>query len=115
MGCCQCDGVAMGSHKAAVLVDLPPHMLDYYRSSGKTAVSVDRCILPEVQDLWAAGIRTTGCCCGHGVEVASICVDEDDISRMNELGYKRHDLGPDMYHGIFRSKTIQEQPNDPHN
>jgi len=27
---------------------------------------IDRCIAPALKALWAAGIKTTGSCCGHG-------------------------------------------------
>ena len=51
-------------------------------------VSIDKCLLPEVLKLWEMGIKTTGCCCGHGKTAAYIGVDFDDIQRMKDLGYK---------------------------
>ena len=29
-------------------------------------VSIDKCLLHEITHLWEIGIKTTGCCCGHG-------------------------------------------------
>ena len=34
--------------------------------SGRLVVPVDECIAPLVQLLNDRGVRTTGCCCGHG-------------------------------------------------
>lgn len=34
--------------------------------NGDVAFALDACIVPAVQALWEAGIRTIGCCCGHG-------------------------------------------------
>lgn len=34
--------------------------------NGEPAFALDRCIVPAVKALWAQGIRTIGCCCGHG-------------------------------------------------
>lgn len=51
-------------------------------------VSIDKCLLPEILNLWEMGIKTTGCCCGHGKQGAFIGVDFDDIQKMKELGYE---------------------------
>lgn len=51
-------------------------------------VSIDKCLLPEILELWEIGIKTTGCCCGHGKHDAFIGVDFDDIQKMKDLGYE---------------------------
>ena len=51
-------------------------------------VSIDKCLLPEILNLWEMGIKTTGCCCGHGKGEPFIGVDFDDIQKMKNLGYK---------------------------
>ena len=51
-------------------------------------VSIDKCLLPEILKLWEMGIKTTGCCCGHGKTQPFIGVDLDDIQKMKDLGYK---------------------------
>lgn len=51
-------------------------------------VSIDKCLLPEILQLWELGIKTTGCCCGHGKESAFIGVQKTDIEKMKKLGYK---------------------------
>ena len=53
-------------------------------------VSIDKCLLPEILKLWEMGIKTTGCCCGHGKQGAFIGVDFDDIQKMKDLGYEVH-------------------------
>lgn len=51
-------------------------------------VNVDKCLLLEVTKLWEIGIKTTGCCCGHGKTGAFIGVEEEFIPQMKSLGYK---------------------------
>jgi len=52
-------------------------------------VAIDKCLLPEVLKLWELGIKTTGCCCGHGhSDHAFIGVSDEFIPRMKEFGYK---------------------------
>lgn len=53
-------------------------------------VSIDKCLLSEVVELWELGIKTTGCCCGHGRLEPFIGVREEHIPKMKELGYKVH-------------------------
>jgi hypothetical protein len=33
---------------------------------GRQCFRLDECIVPVVEVLWAYGVRTLGCCCGHG-------------------------------------------------
>lgn len=37
-----------------------------HSDDGVPCFQMDKCIVPAVKALWAAGIRTIGCCCGHG-------------------------------------------------
>lgn len=37
---------------------------DYY--SERDYVLIDRCMVDQIIELNRAGIKTTGCCCGHG-------------------------------------------------
>ena len=56
---------------------------------GRRCFSLDACIVPAVEILWAAGIRTTGCCCGHGSGhgVVSIEVPNGgDLGRRDKIG-----------------------------
>ena len=52
-------------------------------------VAIDKCLLPEILQLWEQGIKTTGCCCGHGnFKMAYIGVKFEDIQKMKDLGYE---------------------------
>ena len=51
----------------------------------KKVVSIDICISNEIKDLWNRGIKTTGCCCGHGRKLGFIEVDDKNIKDMEEL------------------------------
>lgn len=54
----------------------------------RVPIDVDRCIALEVLDLWAAGVRTTLSCCGHGRGVARvISVVPEHATAMRDLGY----------------------------
>ncbi len=56
----------------------------------KTAITVDKCLADEIEELWSMGIRTTSCCCGHGVALGFIEVVKEDIPKMEELGYTHY-------------------------
>lgn len=52
-------------------------------------VHIDRCILAELQDLWANGIKTLCSCCGHGAPFnAFITVDRSCKEQMDAMGYE---------------------------
>ena len=54
-------------------------------------VAIDKCLLPEILKLWELGIKTTGCCCGHGdASKAFIGVHPEYIKTMRTLGYKNY-------------------------
>ena len=44
----------------------------YFPLSDRDTVCVDACIAPVIEKLWAAGIKTGACCCGHNGK-AQIC------------------------------------------
>ena len=56
------------------------------RDDGR-GICVDVCLALEVSQLWRLGIRTTGCCCGHGEHPAYIGVADEHIETMKRLGY----------------------------
>ena len=57
--------------------------------------TVDRCLLAELQKLWAQGICTETSSCGDGnASVAYIAVNELYIDRMIELGYVENPDAP---------------------
>lgn len=81
---CDCKNVEIGSYKAAITVKRPPHMISKIKGD---MVSIDSCILKEIQYLWSLGITTYGCCCGHNKVESMVNVDDKDIDKMLELGY----------------------------
>ena len=60
---------------------------NYQKDKYKTEVLVDECLADEIEHLWDKGIKTTGCCCGHGYLLGFIEVTEDCIKSMEQLGY----------------------------
>lgn len=88
---CDCKNVAIGSYDNQIQIDnIPPHMIAHKMLQGgdPNSICLDKCIAEEVIDLWALGITTTGCCCGHNKLPGYIGVIPDDIPRMKELGYE---------------------------
>ena len=83
----KCNEIEFGRHQCAYSIALP------YSVEGLLAktkyINIDKCLLPEIVSLWEQGIKTTGCCCGHGDKsLASISVKPEFIPKMKELGYE---------------------------
>lgn len=58
----------------------------YFPDTEKPRVCVDPCIAATIESLWAAGIRTRGCCCGHNRAAASVILDDpEDALRAAEI------------------------------
>ncbi|KAA6342910.1 hypothetical protein EZS27_009370 [termite gut metagenome] len=111
---CQCNNVGFGSYANTVLVSVPSHIYPLMNCLGEIKrvqkITIDRCILPEIQGLWEKGIHTIGSCCGHNKSYGYIQVIEEDIPRMEKLGYK-HDIEFDKIQSTnnsFCSKNIKE-------
>lgn len=87
-----CEDIQFGTYNCAYNIMLPWLTKDPcapYNELKPFTAAIDKCLLPEILTLWEAGIKTTGCCCGHGQqELAFIGVAPEYISRMKELGYK---------------------------
>jgi hypothetical protein len=65
---CDCKDVEIGGYQNQVELPTPPHMLAVGSIgcySVRPTTCIDRCIADTVQALWAQGVVTTGCCCGH--------------------------------------------------
>lgn len=71
----------------------------------KTNILVDECLADEIESLWNKGIRTAGCCCGHGKYLGFINVYQDDIEKMEHLGYQ-HYIFEDDFGGEKRKDTF---------
>lgn len=85
----KCKDIKFGTYDCVYTIQLPWHRLISQES--RTWVAVDKCLLPEVLYLWESGIKTTGCCCGHGRdELAYIGVCDEHIQKMKDMGYRVH-------------------------
>ena len=97
----------MSLYKCYKTVLLPPeNFIPYNLCEGfKSHIPIDKCLEEEILTLWQKGIKTTGCCCGHGKVLGYIGVTEDCIERMEELGYQQY-IFPDEFGGIERKDTF---------
>lgn len=97
---CDCPpGTMPQEYTNVVACPLPQHCIDdVIRRQGfirHRTVHIDRCIVPEIEDLWSRGIVTTASCCGHNMAPGNILVRDEDIDRMRELGYRHWPNGTD--------------------
>lgn len=81
----ECKDIGFGTYDCSYNVMLP-----WFGDDGRAhTVAIDKCLLAEVVSLWEQGIKTTGCCCGHGRQgMAFIGVRPEHIPKMKELGYE---------------------------
>lgn len=82
---------AIGTGDCSYAIYLPwKCKFDWEEESQKVlkCVAIDKCLLPEIIQLWEMGIKTTGCCCGHGKLEPFISVREECINEMKLLGYE---------------------------
>lgn len=86
--CCE-----IGSHKCAVVLKVPDN-IEIWKVCGnekKKTISADRCLVPAIKALWAAGIPTVNSCCGHGIHGADIFIEPRYIKKMeNEKNEKSY-------------------------
>lgn len=112
---CACAGVEVGSHLAAVPVEIPDHMADYRKARVSDGLSplicIDACALPEIRQLWSKGIRTYGSCCGHNQHPSMVNVHEEDSAKMDAMGYKQwpHDQGH-TWKATYYLKSVGRAP-----
>lgn len=78
----RCEEIEIGTYACCYSIKLPWDVKE-----GMQYASVDKCLLPEVISLWEQGIKTTGCCCGHGKKIPYIGVRPEFIKQMISLGY----------------------------
>lgn len=82
-----CTEIDFGTYNCAYNVMLPYLVNDGTGKMKSKTVAVDKCLLPEILRLWEEGIKTTGCCCGHGRNDPFIGVKQEYIPQMKSLGY----------------------------
>ena len=47
------------------------------RHHPEKGIAIDSCIADDLAAAWEAGVRTLGCCCGHGDETPSVVLTQD--------------------------------------
>ena len=88
---CLCVDVQIGSYDNQVTVRIPDNIDIPYNSPEqplRETVCLDVCLAGEIKSLWANGIVTTGCCCGHNRTIGYIGVVSEYIPQMKALGYR---------------------------
>ena len=60
---------------------------DCYEAT-KYGFDVDSCLVGEINRLNNQGIKTIGCCCGHGRRGGYVQVTPTDANKMLEIGYE---------------------------
>ena len=95
-----------------IILGYYPVMRRYRKARAKAGlpengICVDRCMVSRIIDLWKAGIRTYGCCCGHGDISGFINIDEADFEKAMELGWEQYHFEdqPDRKDTIFAKKS----------
>lgn len=91
--------------KKVVLVPPPKFIKCNCSDDYKETVGVDACLAEEIKSLWKQGIKTTGCCCGHGRNLGFIEVRDEYISEMEKLGYQ-HYIYEDEFGGAERKDAF---------
>lgn len=89
-----CNKIEFQSYSCAYHIYLPWKCKFAWEDDSKLEpklVSIDKCLLPEILKLWELGVKTTGCCCGHGDKSkAFISVHPKWIKTMKTLGYENY-------------------------
>lgn len=77
--------------KSKVNVKVPDNIIIRYNRPERDIreyITIDRCLVDTIKELWAMDIVTTGCCCGHGIRQGYIGVLDKHIPQMKKLGYE---------------------------
>lgn len=106
---CNCLNVKAGDYSNQRTLPIPAHMKDY-KEARKAAglsnlISVDKCCIPELVELWSNGVTTVGCCCGHGIVSGMINIKPSDFERAIELGFTKY-IFKDSNGGDARCDTV---------
>lgn len=66
-------------------------------------ILVDKCIAEEIKWLNDQGVRTEGCCCGHGKYYPSALITPKSVNKALKLGYSVRDyyLKSGQHSGLF--------------
>ena len=56
--------------------EVPMDFAKHFPDTGRPIICIDACISEVMERLWAAGVRTSGCCCGHNGPPPSVILDD---------------------------------------
>lgn len=75
-------------------------------------IQVDWCIAKEIMDLIKCGVRTLGCCCGHGdIHYGTCLIHKDSVKLVENLGYMAYKYRPyddgfeDRYEIVLKTRV----------
>lgn len=102
---CKCKSYntkVKGAKHPNVILEVPKH-LRTKRLDGteQRTIAVDKCMAKRLVSLWAAGLQTMNCCCGHNKFMPTIIIPDDACL------YNEEELEEELYiadgieHGLF--------------
>lgn len=88
-----CDNIPYGSYIC-------------YKPIEELGINVDKCLVSEIKSLNEHGIKTVGCCCGHGKSQGYIQVRRGYGNKMEALGYEKLPIDENGNgHNCFKPKS----------
>lgn len=107
---CNCKPNLTEAERYSQQIVIFPPFPDYVKKRQDAGLSgsvcIDPCILDEIIQLWAKGIITHGCCCGHNNPEwhSFVNVDDNCIDKMIAMGYVQYHHDPTR-EDTFRLKS----------
>lgn len=78
---CKCKSYnrkVKGAKHPNVILEVPKRFrLKRLDGSVQRTIAVDKCMAKRLVSLWAAGLQTKCCCCGHNKHMPTIIIPED--------------------------------------
>jgi len=78
-----------GNNEHTSRLKVPPNIeiTNWLGDERRYYIDVDKCLITEIKYLWAQGIPTIGCCCGHNKTIPYIIVSPQYRIKMLALNY----------------------------
>lgn len=81
-----------------------------YETINELGINIDKCLVSEIKYLNKQGIKTVGCCCGHGKSQGYIQVQRGCGKKMELLEYKRLPVDENGNgYNCFKPKSTMER------
>jgi hypothetical protein len=68
-----------------------PNITNSFTGKHKTPY-IDSCIYDEIKYLNDKGVKTWGCCCGHGIDIPHCLISDYSAGICEDLGYNAHEF-----------------------